>query len=179
MRRRLAIHNSKFLIPNDSLPMPTEIERKFLVTGDRWRSLGEGKPYWQGYLTATPERSVRVRIAGDEGFLTIKGKTVGVARLEYEYAIPVDHAREILQTLCVPPLIQKTRYRVEWEGLLWEIDEFAGENQGLVIAEVELANADQAITFPDWIGEEVTHDPRYYNSNLAQHPFSQWGSGER
>lgn len=159
--------------------MPTEIERKFLVKGDHWRSLGEGKPYCQGYIVASADRSVRVRIAGDKGFLTIKGKTIGSTRPEYEYAIPVDHAREMLQSLCIPPLIQKTRYRVEWEGLLWEIDEFEGENQGLIMAEVELADADQPIAFPDWIGEEVTHDPRYYNSNLAQHPFSRWGNRER
>lgn len=159
--------------------MPTEIERKFLVKGDHWRSLGEGKPYCQGYIVASADRSVRVRIAGDKGFLTIKGKTIGSTRPEYEYAIPVDHAREMLQSLCIPPLIQKTRYRVEWEGLLWEIDEFEGENQGLIMAEVELADADQPIVFPDWIGEEVTHDPRYYNSNLAQHPFSRWGNRER
>lgn len=158
--------------------MPTEIERKFLVKGDRWRSLGAGKPYCQGYITANPDRSVRVRIAGNEGFLTIKGRTIGSTRSEYEYAIPVDHAREMLQTLCVPPLIQKTRYRVEWEGLLWEIDEFEAENQGLIMAEVELADANQTIVFPDWISEEVTHDPRYYNSNLAKHPFSHWGNGE-
>lgn len=158
--------------------MPTEIERKFLVKGDRWRSLGEGKPYCQGYITADSDRSVRVRIAGDEGFLTIKGKTIGSARSEYEYAIPVDHAREMLQTLCAPPLVQKTRYRVEWEGLVWEIDEFEAENQGLIMAEVELAEANQTIVFPDWIGEEVTFDPRYYNSNLAKHPFSHWGNGE-
>ncbi len=158
--------------------MPTEIERKFLVKDDRWRSLGQGKPYWQGYLTTSPERSVRVRIAGDKGFLTIKGKTVGATRSEYEYAIPVDHAREMLQNLCVPPLVQKTRYRVEWEGLLWEIDEFEAENKGLIMAEVELTDANQTVILPDWIGEEVTHDSRYYNSNLAQHPFSQWGNSE-
>jgi adenylate cyclase len=159
--------------------MPTEIERKFLVKGDRWRELGQGKAYSQGYITADENRSVRVRIAGDEGFLTIKGKTVGAARSEYEYAIPVEHAKEMLQNLCVPPLIQKTRYRVEWEGLLWEIDEFAGENQGLIIAEVELTDANQTVILADWIGEEVTHDPRYYNSNLAKYPFGQWGNRER
>ncbi len=154
--------------------MPTEIERKFLLKGDNWRSLGQGVAYCQGYIAADPERTVRVRIVGDQGYLTIKGKSQGIARSEFEYAIPVADAKELLQSLCQPPLIQKMRYRIPWEGLVWEVDEFAGENQGLIVAEVELTHADQAIAVPDWIGAEVSHDPRYYNSNLAKHPFQQW-----
>jgi len=155
--------------------MPTEIERKFLVKGDDWRNLGVGTRYCQGYI-ATGARTVRVRVVGDRGFITIKGPTSGIARAEYEYPIPVEDALEMLQTLCDPPLIQKIRHRVDWGGLVWEIDEFEGENQGLILAEVELTDANQAIVFPDWIGEEVSNDPRYYNSNLGRHPFSKWDS---
>jgi CYTH domain-containing protein len=156
--------------------MPTEIERKFLVKNDDWRSLGVGVFYSQGYLVSSPEKTVRVRIAGEQAYLTIKGATQGIARSEYEYSIPLDHAQELLQTLCEPPLIQKTRYRVQWENLLWEIDEFAGENQGLIIAEVELTSEQQQITLPGWIGEDVSDDARYYNANLAKYPYSQWAS---
>lgn len=155
--------------------MPTEIERKFLVTGDTWRSLAVGVRYSQGYITASPRRTVRVRVRGEQAYLTIKGETRGISRAEYEYAIPLQDALEMLQTLCDPPLIEKTRYRIDLEGLVWEVDEFAGENQGLIMAEVELQDADQAIDLPDWIGLEVSDDPRYYNSNLAKHPFRQWG----
>jgi adenylate cyclase len=154
--------------------MAIEIERKFLVKDDRWRSLGSGKAYSQGYIPTQNQTTVRIRVAGEQGFITIKGSSVGCARSEFEYPIPIADAREMLATLCVPPLIEKTRYRVEWEGLTWEIDEFAGENQGLIVAEVELNEVNQAIALPDWIGEEVTQDPRYYNSNLAKHPFQQW-----
>ncbi len=154
--------------------MPTEIERKFLVKNDDWRSLGTGVFYCQGYLVSTPSKTVRVRIADEQAYLTIKGATTGIARAEYEYAIPVDHAQELLQTLCEPPLIQKTRYRVEWGGLVWEIDEFAGENRGLIVAEVELTDEKQAIALPDWIGVEVSDDSRYYNANLAKHPYCRW-----
>ncbi|MEX0268183.1 CYTH domain-containing protein [Leptolyngbyaceae cyanobacterium UHCC 1019] len=154
--------------------MPTEIERKFLVKNDDWRSLGKGVFYCQGYLVSSPNKTVRVRIAGKQAYLTIKGATTGIARAEYEYAIPVDQAQELLQTLCAPPLIEKMRYRVEWGGLVWEIDEFDGENQGLIVAEVELADENQAIALPEWIGTEVSHDPRYYNANLSKHPYSQW-----
>lgn len=154
--------------------MPTEIERKFLVENDDWRSLGTGVFYCQGYLVSTPSKTVRVRIAGEQAYLTIKGATAGVARAEYEYAIPLDHAQELLQTLCEPPLIEKTRYRVEWGGLVWEIDEFDGENRGLIVAEVELTDEKQAIALPNWIGAEVSHDPRYYNANLSKYPYSHW-----
>ncbi|EKQ70506.1 hypothetical protein OsccyDRAFT_0798 [Leptolyngbyaceae cyanobacterium JSC-12] len=154
--------------------MGTEIERKFLVVGDGWRALGKGSTYRQGYITSSQEKAVRVRIVGDQGFLTIKGATQGITRAEFEYSIPVEDAQEMLETLCDRPLIQKTRYQIEWGGLLWEVDEFEGENAGLVLAEVELADANQEILMPDWIGADVSHDPRYYNTNLARCPFRQW-----
>jgi CYTH domain-containing protein len=154
--------------------MPVEIERKFLVKGDGWRSLAVGVVYRQGYLAAAQGCTVRVRVAGEQGYLTIKGMTQGISRAEYEYAIPVADAAELLDTLCQRPLVEKTRYRIPWRTVVWEVDEFAGENQGLVVAEVELTDAMQIVDLPDWIGEEVSHDPRYHNVNLAKHPFSRW-----
>jgi len=154
--------------------MAIEIERKFLVRDDEWRQLGQGTLYRQGYIARGYGRTVRVRIAGDRGYLTIKGATSGISRLEFEYPIPIADAEEMLETLCDRPLIEKTRYRIEWAGLVWEVDEFAGENQGLILAEVELTSEAQAITLPSWIGLEVTNDSRYYNSNLSKHPFLQW-----
>jgi adenylate cyclase len=157
------------------IPMPLEIERKYLVRNDSWRTQGKGTRYRQGYLSTEPARNVRVRVGADRGFITVKGLTVNMARPEYEYAIPVEDANEMLDTLCLKPIIEKVRYTVEHAGLLWEIDEFEGENAGLVIAEVELAGADQAIRLPDWIGEEVTDDARYYNASLIANPFTTWG----
>jgi adenylate cyclase len=153
--------------------MPIEIERKFLVIGDRWRTLGTPIRYCQGYLAASEKRTVRVRVAGSHAYLTIKGTTVGIARAEYEYEIPLQDAEEMLE-LCDRPLISKTRTQISWQGLIWEVDEFFEENQGLVLAEVELKNENQVIDRPDWIGQEVSDDPRYYNANLAKHPFTQW-----
>ncbi|MDX2097351.1 MAG: CYTH domain-containing protein [Leptolyngbyaceae cyanobacterium bins.59] len=154
--------------------MAIEIERKFLVIGDGWRSLGVGTPYRQGYIAAGIGRTVRVRIAGNQAFLTIKGPTIGRSRSEFEYPIPLDDARQMLHSLCERPLIEKTRYKIPWEGLTWEVDEFEGENKGLVMAEVELTHEKQSIRFPEWVGKEVSHDPRYYNSNLMKHPFTRW-----
>jgi CYTH domain-containing protein len=122
------------------------------------------------------ERTVRVRTVGDQGFLTVKGITVGASRSEYEYEIPVADANEMLDRLCERPLIEKTRYRIPHGGLVWEIDEFEGENRGLVTAEVELKDQQQAVTPPNWVGEEVTGDPRYFNANLVAKPFSSWES---
>ncbi|WP_421657126.1 CYTH domain-containing protein [Leptothermofonsia sp. ETS-13] len=156
--------------------MPIEIERKFLVKGDRWRSLATGSRYCQGYIVTGP-KTVRVRVVGNQGYLTIKGPSVGFSRSEYEYPIPIQDALEMLHSLCEPPLIEKTRYRIEVDGVIWEIDEFEGENKGLLLAEVELTNENQTITLPDWIGKEVSGDPRYYNANLAKNPFSQWRKG--
>jgi CYTH domain-containing protein len=154
--------------------MGQEIERKFLVKGDSWRAQGGGKRYRQGYLSTLKERTVRVRTAGDQGFITVKGINTGAARSEYEYEIPMADANEMLELLCERPLIEKTRYRIPFGGLTWEVDEFEGDNRGLVTAEVELKNEHQAVSLPDWVGQEVTADPRYFNSNLVAHPFSKW-----
>jgi len=151
--------------------MATEIERKFLVKGDGWRSLGVGEIYRQGYIANNNGRTVRVRVVGEQGYLTIKGSTTGMKRAEFEYKIPVEDAQELLETLCDRPLIEKTRYKILMGDLTWEVDEFWGENQGLILAEVELETEYQNIDIPDWIGEEVTSDPRYYNSNLVKNPF--------
>lgn len=153
--------------------MGQEIERKFLLRNDQWRG-GPGTPLRQGYLGSGNGISVRVRVAGDTAWLTVKGPTTGASRPEYEYTIPLEDAREMLDQLCPPPLIEKCRYKVEHEGFTWEIDEFAGANQGLVVAEVELDSEDQAVPLPDWVGEEVTGDPRYYNASLARTPYSEW-----
>lgn len=154
--------------------MAIEIERKFLVRDNTWRQLATGIVYRQGYIASGVSCTVRVRVAGDQGYLTLKGATQGISRAEYEYAIPLKDATELLDTLCQHPLIEKTRYRVPWQDVVWEIDEFSGENQGLIVAEVELTNPQQQLTLPDWIGEEVSDDPRYFNSSLAKHPFSRW-----
>ena len=122
---------------------------------------------------------MRVRTVADKGYLTIKGINVGARRLEFEYEIPIQDAEEMLTELCEKPLIEKNRYKLEHEGLLWEIDEFFGENAGLVLAEVELTSEDQVFAKPAWAGEEVTEDPRYYNANLIQNPFTQWPPEER
>lgn len=153
--------------------MGIEIERKFLIAEDSWRLQAVGISYAQGYLSRGTGRTVRVRIAGEEAYITIKGPVRGISRLEYEYQIPVKDARELL-LLCEGPLIEKTRYRIFTEGHLWEIDEFHGENAGLVIAEVELADPQESVIFPSWLGTEVTGDARYYNSNLTMHPYCDW-----
>jgi len=154
--------------------MGIEIERKFLLKGDTWRALGTPVLYRQGYLNRSKERTVRVRAAGEKGFLTLKGMSRETKRTEYEYEIPLAEAEAILRDLAEKPVIEKTRRRIEYKGLFWEIDEFSGENQGLILAEVELDAEDQEIELPPWIGEEVTHDPRYYNSNLVLHPYTKW-----
>jgi adenylate cyclase len=159
----------------DAIAMPLEIERKFLVTNDGWRPPGGGVRYRQGYLSTDPGRSVRIRSGAGKGFITIKGLTVNRTRPEYEYPIPVQDADALLDTLCLEPIIEKTRFFIEHAGLRWEVDEFEGVNAGLVIAEVELGAADQHIQLPDWAGEEVTDDPRYYNASLIEHPYSTWG----
>mgnify|MGYP006289649299 CR=1 FL=1 len=154
--------------------MGKEIERKFLVEEDGdWRE-AEGVRYRQGYLNTEKERIVRVRTIGDRGYLTIKGLTVGASRLEFEYGIPVADAEEMLDELCERPLIEKNRYKVEHDGLTWEIDEFFGGNAGLVLAEVELEREGQEFETPEWVIEDVTGDPRYFNSNLVQHPYTTW-----
>ena len=154
--------------------MGTEIEKKFLITDNSWRSLASGVTYRQGYLNITKERTVRVRTIEDKGFLTIKGIATGASRAEYEYEIPAADAEAMLNDLCEKPLIEKSRYKIDFEGFVWEVDEFFGENQGLIVAEVELESEDQRFEKPEWIGEEVTGDPRYFNANLVRNPFSKW-----
>ena len=154
--------------------MGKEIERKFLLTSDAWRALAKGTAYRQGYLNSAKERTVRIRTVGDKAFLTIKGLSVGVTRSEYEYPIPFDDCNAMLDSLAEKPLIEKKRYKIALGELTWEIDEFFGENQGLIVAEVELQSEDQAFDKPAWVGEEVSGDPRYFNSNLIKHPYSRW-----
>jgi adenylate cyclase len=153
-----------------------EIERKFLVAGDGWRADAEHVLIRQGYLSlsADGERTVRVRVKGDAGFITIKSKPDGLTRDEFEYAIPLADANDMLDRLCLRPLIEKVRHIVWHEGLRWEVDEFLNENAPLVMAEIELSDEAQAVPLPAWAGEEVTYDARYANSNLARKPFSTW-----
>lgn len=154
--------------------MGKEIERKFLVTGDAWRNQAPGVLYRQGYLSRAKERTVRVRLAGDKGWLTIKGLTVGASRAEYEYEIPAPDAAAMLDDLAEKPLIEKIRYKIPYAGLIWEVDEFLGDNAGLIVAEVELADETQVFTKPDWVGNEVSDDARYFNSNLGRQPYKHW-----
>ncbi len=154
--------------------MGIEIERKFLLSGNEWKDLAQGTRYRQGYLSASKESSVRVRTIDDKGYLTIKGKSVGAVRMEYEYEIPLEDAEVLLEELCAKPIIHKKRYKIKFDGFIWEVDEFFGENEGLVVAEIELASEDQPFTKPDWVGKEVTTDVRYFNSNLSKHPYSTW-----
>ena len=155
---------------------PLEIERKFLVASDDWRALAETPPrrIAQGYLFSDPEKSVRIRLAGDDATLTIKGSRSGITRLEFQYPVPAAHAARLLE-LCGRPLIDKTRHIVRHAGMKWEIDVFHAENEGLVVAEVELEREDQPLDIPPWAGREVSDDPRYYNSQLAVRPFTTWG----
>lgn len=153
--------------------MALEIERKFLLKEGDWRN-EKGTMYRQGYLSSVKERTVRVRIFNDKGYLTVKGVSRGAVRVEYEYEIPGADAEAMLDELCEKPFIEKMRYKIEFKGLIWEIDEFFGENQGLFVAEVELESEDQSFVKPEWVGEEVTSDSRYFNANLIHHPYSKW-----
>jgi len=155
--------------------MGTEIEKKFLVRNDSWEAEAhQGTLYRQGYLPCHRLASVRVRVAGDKGYLNIKSLTLAITRHEFEYEIPLYDAQDMLDTLCERPLIEKIRYLVDHEGHTWEVDVFEGENDGLVVAEVELTSEDEAFELPAWAGEEVSVDPRYYNNNLVKHPFKDW-----
>lgn len=154
--------------------MGLEIERKFLVAGEGWRQPAERQTrFSQGYLSRDPARTVRVRLAGEQAFLTIKGRTVGATRAEFEYEIPVAEAQQLLQ-LCEGPLIDKIRHFCEFQGKTWEVDEFFGDNAGLVVAEIELASEDEVFARPAWLGAEVTGEARYYNANLAVTPYRAW-----
>jgi adenylate cyclase len=154
--------------------MPVEIERKFLVKSAIFKKLGKPLHIHQGFLSTEKERVVRVRLQGKLGFITIKGSSKGIARAEFEYRIPVEDARYMLEHLCLRPTIEKYRYRINVEGFTWEVDEFLGENEGLIVAELELDRADRTFPKPEWIGEEVTSDPRYYNANLVKNPYKSW-----
>ncbi len=153
--------------------MFSEIERKFLVADDSWRNGTLGVRIAQGYLSQDPDRTVRVRIAGEKAWLTIKGRTKGITRAEFEYAIPLEDARSLLE-LCLPSVIDKTRYEISHAGHLWEVDDFHGENDGLVIAELELADEEISPELPPWVGAEVSADARYFNSCLAVLPYAKW-----
>lgn len=156
--------------------MAKEIERKFLVNGSSWKDSASSQYIVQAYLNSAKERCVRLRITGDLAFITIKGLTRGVERVEFEYEIPIEDARKIL-SLCEQPIIEKTRYRLDaGGGLTWEIDEFHGVNEGLVVAEIELPDPETHFERPNWLGKEVSDDPKYFNSNLIAKPFSQWDS---
>ncbi len=154
-----------------------EIERKFLVSSDTWQSrVGSSTRMRQGYLNNETHCSVRVRIAGDRAWLNLKGATIGAQRLEFDYGIPASDANHMLDKLTCKPLIEKTRHLVDVADHTWEIDVFEGDNAGLIVAEIELDDPDEAFEKPDWLGEEVTHDPRYYNTCLSSHPFKDWAS---
>lgn len=158
--------------------MGQEIERKFLLAGESWRqAAGDGTFYRQGYLATEADRNVRVRTKSERALLTIKGRShgeEGLTHLEYEYEIPLADAEEILEELCERPLIEKVRYKIDYRGLVWEVDEFHGDNQGLVVAEVELESPDQPFEAPPSVGEEVSDDPRYLNANLVRAPYGSW-----
>ncbi|MCL2937858.1 MAG: CYTH domain-containing protein [Trichodesmium sp. MAG_R02] len=154
--------------------MAIEIERKFLVRGNGWRNQAVGKVYRQGYMYTEYGITLRARVVGDRGYLTIKGPRLGNSRAEYEYEIPLKDAEEMLNSLCTSPLIEKVRYQVHHGKFVWEVDEFAGENQGLILAEVELDDENQTVELPEWLGEEVSHDQRYYNSSLSKNPWKNW-----
>lgn len=151
-----------------------EIERKFLVNEGVWRQ-ALGLRVIQGYLSRDKNRTVRVRIAGERAWLTIKGLTKGASRAEFEYEISISDGEQLLK-LCLDPLVEKIRRSIARDGVVWEVDEFFGDNAGLVVAEIELQSEDQPFAKPDWLGEEVTHDTRYFNSNLAEHPFVEWAN---
>lgn len=154
--------------------MGTEIERKFLVVGEGWRVGAVGVRYRQGYLSTEARATVRVRLAGEQAFLTIKGPRVGIGRPEFEYPLPPTDAAYLLEHLCRKPLIEKVRYRVPHGGRVWEVDEFLAENDGLLLAEVELDDETQPVALPDWVGPEVSTDLRYTNAYLVDHPYNTW-----
>jgi len=155
--------------------MAIEIERTFLLRDDSWRVQADaGVHYSQGYLSSDPQQCIRVRLAGDRAWLGIKKATSMLRRLEYDYPIPVEDAAELLKEICDDNRIDKTRYRVQHAGHVWEVDVFEGANSGLVVAEIELNDEQETFARPPWLGEEVSHDPRYYNMNLARIPYTQW-----
>ncbi len=159
--------------------MYKEIERKFLVRGEGWRGRADPVPYRQGYLARTADRVVRVRIAGEQGFLTVKIKSGVISREEFEYSVPLEDARSMLDALSPGEIIEKNRYTFEEKGSVWEVDEFFGANSGLVVAEIELESEDQEFEKPEWLGEEVSRLSRYLNVELARNPYCGWSTGEK
>lgn len=153
--------------------MGVEVERKFLVKSEAWRAGAKACPIRQGYLCLGADTTVRIRVAGRRAFITVKSKTEGMSRAEYEYDIPLDDAEAMLEGLCARPLIEKTRYSLMHAGKLWTVDVFGGDNEGLVVAEVELDCPDEKVALPPWVGEEVTADPRYRNSSLVSAPLGE------
>lgn len=156
--------------------MPLEIERKFLVNTEKWAPKVQGTLLVQAYLSVDPNPTVRVRIAGEKAFLTIKGRTKTISRPEFEYEVPIEEAQEMMK-LAISFPVEKIRYEVMHEGFLWEVDVFSGKNSGLVIAELELESENQAFPRPDWLSDEVSGDVKYYNSYLSEHPFQEWKDG--
>lgn len=155
--------------------MPIEIERKFLLANNNWReAVKTSFRIRQGYMGEIGKASIRIRIQGEQANINVKSATLSMRRMEYEYAIPLNEAQEMLEQLCEHPQVNKTRYIVEQGKHKWEIDEFYGENEGLLVAEIELSDEAEAFEKPEWIGKEVTEDPRYYNVNLIKHPFKDW-----
>lgn len=150
--------------------MALEVERKFLVISDGWREGALACPIRQGYLCLDADATVRVRVAGEKAFITVKGKTAGISRSEFEYPVPLADAQAMLDELCIRPLIEKVRYSVTHAGKLWTVDVFEAANAGLIMAEVELNSPDEVVEIPSWAGEEVTADPRYRNSSLVSEP---------
>lgn len=169
--------------------MGKEIERKFLVKSTSYRSLSQGTYYRQGYIPTLNGMTVRARIAGDKGYLTLKDHAIGLTRHEFEYEVPLDEARQILELMCDKPQIEKHRYVISAgigtlangdivDGLHWEVDEFHGDNEGLIVAEIEVPEEDCSFELPEWIDKEVTGDHRYYNSHLSKFPYSKWQKNE-
>jgi CYTH domain-containing protein len=156
--------------------MKMEIERKFLVTGEDWRAAaGDGRMCEQGYISSGPSgATVRVRRIAEQGFLTLKGPSMGISRPEFEYEIPVEDAEALLNSLCGGRIVSKMRYTFICKGMQWEVDEFSGDNQGLILAEIELNAENQVFEKPDWVGEEVSDDPRYFNASHARNPYRTW-----
>ena len=155
--------------------MAIEIEHKFLLVNDDWRKqINHSVKYRQGYLASQGTYSIRIRISNENAWLNIKSAIIGIHRHEYEYEIPLSDANEIINALCKKPIIEKTRHFVMNDGNKWEIDEFEGDNLGLIVAEIELTENGKYFSKPHWVGEEVTHDLRYYNNNLAIHPYLEW-----
>lgn len=152
-----------------------EIERKYKVIKEQWLKTDkfDGERIIQGYLTTDADKTIRVRIRGSQGFMTVKGKTMNISREEIEFPVPVDKAKELIEKFA-DGIIEKTRYTVQYRGKMWEIDEFAGDNEGLLLAEIELINEVEVVELPEWIGKEVSDDSRYYNSNLSIYPYKEW-----